>query len=89
MFIKNIFGGKVMIPFGDWEPNSKWFQLPDGSVIVSEPESWESCEDFGKFTKEAFQEILTKLDQFKQEYTYLPMICKWLPNHLVDKLDTK
>lgn len=57
---KNIFGGKVLIPFGDWSPTAKWVYQPNGSVWAHDPGEGTS-ENFGKFTKEGFQKFFQNL----------------------------
>jgi hypothetical protein len=86
--IKNIYGAKVLIPYGDWEPTAIWHfwkieTNPDiGKVGVTGADDYD---DFGLFTKETYQKILAEIAQHAQENKWLPHIEKWLPNHMVDK----
>lgn len=86
MLVKNKYGADIMIPFGDWEPNSVW-NISDGIVYVVDSEN--NIDDFGAFTDEGYLKILEGWEQFQREYTWLPDIYKWLPNSMVDKDPTK
>jgi len=80
MIVKNMFGGKIMIPFGDFEPEDRWLQGQDGIVYgISNygDVDLEDYEDFGKFSPEGYKEILEGWKQFKEEYYYDHDCCHW------------
>lgn len=88
MTLKNLYGAKVEIYFGDFNPDASFVQRADGTVVVTEMNDTLVCtEDFGKFSLDGFQKILTELAQFKKEYTWVPLIYKWLPNKMVDEFE--
>lgn len=71
MIAKNFFGGKILIPFGDWTPSARWDQLLDGTVTATEIN--DGCFDtevFGKFSEEGYQQILKEWQEFKDAYYY-------------------
>ena len=81
---KNIHGANILIPFGDWEPDSIWCCTEENIVYVVDGE--DNIEDFGTFTREGYLQILEGWEQFQQENKWIGSIEKWLPNSLVDKL---
>jgi hypothetical protein len=88
--INNIYGGKVLIPFADFGPDTVFTQLEGGSVVAIDAEfglgrDFVHSENFGIFSKEGYEQILREHEAFKQEYTWIPSIWKWLPNEMVDK----
>jgi len=90
MYLKNIYGAKILIPIADCPPTANWTftTAPTdhsvGIIGVSHPEDSLYYEDYGIFTRKAFDELCEAQLEFEKEYTWLPLIEKWVPNDLLD-----